>query len=96
MTSNNAVSKVISAQLASKGQSKMALADYLGFTREALGRRLSDKMNWNLDELDKVASFLGYGNAIDLMELSKILTDAEQRLASTDVNQHQPVQELTA
>lgn len=50
-------------------------------TRESVGRRLSGKQIWNVDELDVAARYMGFPDAFAINELARSFAEASERLA---------------
>lgn len=80
MSTNQQISTAIRALLSSKGLTVTGLAKELGVTRESVGRRLSGKQTWNLDELDIAARYMGFPDAFAINELARLLAEASERL----------------
>lgn len=81
MSTNQQISTAIRALLSSKGLTVTGLAKELGMTRESVGRRLSGKQIWNVDELDVAARYMGFPDAFAINELARSFAEASERLA---------------
>lgn len=61
----NRVAANVRAELAARRLSGTALATALGITRSTMYRRLDGRSTWPVDDLEKVADFLG----VDVLSL---------------------------
>lgn len=83
MTTNQQISTAIKALLSSKDLTVIELARRLDMTRESVGRRLSDRQPWNIDELDVVARYLGFPDAYALNDMARAFVETRDRLTAT-------------
>lgn len=82
MSTNQQISTAIKAVLSSKDLTVVGLAKQLDMTRESVGRRLSDKQPWNIDELDIVAKYLGFPNAYALNDMARAFVETRDKLSA--------------
>lgn len=83
MTSIQAtVSRTINSRLAFVGKTKVDLAEALGMKRSSVWYRMSGKKSWGLDELDKIAKFLGLKSAWELLSIAESEASTKQSLVA--------------
>ena len=81
MSTNQQISTAIKAILSSKDLTVIGLAKELNMTRESVGRRLSDRQSWTLDELDTTAHYLGFPDAYALNDMAREFLAARAKLS---------------
>ncbi len=77
-TFQEAISSAVKAQAARNGLKNKDIAESMGISRDALWRRLSNRLTWNSEDFEKLARAIGLDSSWQLMDLAR----EEQHLAA--------------
>ncbi|OXM99917.1 helix-turn-helix domain-containing protein [Bifidobacterium vansinderenii] len=77
------VAKAVNVRLTTLGKTDQELAQFLGVSRRYIVRRNSLETPWSIDELDRVAKFLGMGDGFSLLSFALEIEKAEQKASKS-------------